>query len=155
MTPLIALIGCGDWGKNIAKTLHGLEVLTAIVDASTALQALATTRDLKLPLIDLETCLKNKAIQGVVIATPTPTHFSIAKVALENGKHVLIEKPLASTVQQVEALQKLASQHSLTLMVGHLLRYHPAFNKLLEWCREERLGKITHIQTYRMNLGKI
>jgi UDP-2-acetamido-3-amino-2,3-dideoxy-glucuronate N-acetyltransferase len=148
-----ALIGCGDWGKNIARTLGKMGALSAIVDPSERAKILA--KDLKVSLLTLEDVLADASIKGVVIATPTPTHFSLAMQALESGKHVFVEKPLVTEAEEIDALQKMATEKRLTLMVGHLLLYHKAFQKLVSWVRGGKLGDLVSIETHRKNLGKI
>ena len=149
----IALIGCGDWGKNIARTLSRMEALGAIVDPSEKAKDLAI--DLQVPLLSLEDLLSNASIQGVVIATPTPTHFPLAKQVLQQGKGVLVEKPMAAHAEEIEELERLAKQYGVTLMVGHLLLYHAAFQKLVSLVHEGTLGEIISIETSRKNLGKV
>jgi hypothetical protein len=151
----IVLVGCGDWGKNIAKTLVHLNALKGIVDPHPTEQVVALTKELNVPLLDFNECLKDSYLSGMVMATPTPTHFNLAFKALTAGKHVLVEKPLATEKKQVQNLIKLAQKKNRVLMVGHLLLYHPAFQKILEWVESGKLGKILEIQTYRKNLGKI
>ncbi len=151
LKPSIALVGCGDWGKNIARTLAGLEALGAIVDpTSTGLE-----KELRVPDLTFDQCLKDPSISAVVIATPTPTHFDLAHRALTAGKHILVEKPLATETRQVRTLLKLAKKNHRILMVGHLLIYHPAFQKIAEWVDSGKIGDVLQIQTYRMNLGKV
>lgn len=151
----IVLVGCGDWGRNIAKTLSRLNVLKGIVDSYPTDPVKALGKELNVPLLDFQECLKDSYLSGMVIATPTPTHFELAHKALTAGKHVLVEKPLATEKKQVQSLIKLANQKNRVLMVGHLLLYHPAFQKIREWVEDGILGTILEIQTYRRNLGKI
>lgn len=149
----IALIGCGDWGKNIARTLAKMDVLGGIIDPSAKAREIAA--DLKVPLLSLEGLLENPSIQGVVIATPTPTHFSLAKQLLRHGKSVLVEKPMAVQREEIEELEQIAKKYDLTLMVGHLLLYHAAFQNLVSLVKEGRLGEIITIEASRKNLGKV
>jgi predicted dehydrogenase len=151
----IVLVGCGDWGKNIAKTLSRLNVLKGIVDPHPTDRVRALVKDLGVSLLEFDQCLEDSSVSGMVMATPTPTHFELASRALTAGKHVLVEKPLAPETNQVQSLIKLAEQQNRVLMVGHLLLYHPAFQKIVDWVESGKLGKILEIQTYRRNLGKI
>src|SRR5947207_6928204 len=89
------------------------------------------------------------------MATPAVTHFEMAKAALAAGKHVFVEKPLAIDVRHGEDLVKLAEATGRILMVGHILRYHPAILKLQQLIREGALGKIDYLYSNRLNIGKI
>lgn len=149
----VALIGCGDWGKNSARTLSSLGALACIVDPTEKARTVAT--DLQVPIRTLEGVLQEDSIRGVVIATPTPTHVPLAQQALLQGKNVLVEKPLAVHDHEISLLQTLADQKSLTLMVGHLLLYHQAFQTLASWVKSGKLGRILSIETSRKNFGKI
>lgn len=151
----IAVVGCGDWGRNIARALKSLGALAALSDRAGALKASQCAEELKVPLHSLETILRERDIQGIVIATPPATHFSLAKQALEAGKHVFVEKPLVRHKEEALVLEKLAQEKERILMVGHLLRYHGAFEQLHTWVQEGKLGHVLHINTSRKNLGKI
>jgi UDP-2-acetamido-3-amino-2,3-dideoxy-glucuronate N-acetyltransferase len=127
----IAVIGCGYWGKNLVRNFQQIGVLKLICDKNETL--LAQFKD-QYP--GIETCLAlndvltREDIHAIVIATPAETHFTLTREALLNGKHVFVEKPLALTVEDAKELVELAENKQLTLMVGHLLQYHPAFMKL-------------------------
>ena len=99
--------------------------------------------------------LEDREIQGIVIATPASTHYELAMAALEAGKDVLVEKPLALNVDQGERLVRVANERKAILMVGHILLYHPAVLKLKELIDTGELGKVVHIQSNRLSLGKI
>ncbi|HCI49072.1 MAG: hypothetical protein A2621_01840 [Alphaproteobacteria bacterium RIFCSPHIGHO2_01_FULL_41_14] len=151
--PSLILIGCGDWGKNIARTLSRMDVLAGIVDPSP--HAIRLADELHVPVFSLEDALQKEAVKGVVIATPTPTHFSLAEQALQKGKSVLVEKPLAVKDTEIKSLKKIADERGLTLMAGHLLVYHKAFQHLVSGVRAGKLGKILRIETSRKNFGKV
>ena len=102
-----------------------------------------------------EDVLTNKDVEAVVIATQTPLHYEFAKKALQAGKHVFVEKPLAQRTEQAEELVQLAEQHDLRLMVGHLLMYHPAFRYVEELIHAGELGDIRYLYSVRVNLGII
>lgn len=150
--PSLALIGCGAWGMNIARTLHRLGHLAAIVDPSPTLGE--RIGDIPTPRRSLEEIWADPTVDGVVIATPTPTHFPIADGALKANKHVFVEKPVASTSRQIEALIALAQKKNRTLMVGHLLLYHSAFQTMVTTLETGHIGNIKKIETYRCNFGK-
>jgi len=94
-------------------------------------------------------------LQGIVIATPAETHFLLAREALMAGKHVYVEKPLVLQEYEGEELIQLAAERDLTLMVGHLLQYHPAFSCLKQMVTTGDLGRVNYIYSHRLNLGKI
>jgi len=151
----VAIVGCGYWGQNLVRNFAELGALHTICDSNP--QTLSRLKQLY-PDINQETrfrrVLTNNEIDGVVISTPAALHFSTAKQALEAGKDVLVEKPLALTVEEGEALVKLAAEKDRILMVGHLLEYHPGIMKLREMVSDGELGRINYIYSSRLNLGK-
>jgi len=151
----IVVVGCGDWGKNIARTLKALDSLYAICDQHGLEKAAKHAADLNVPIEDLETMLQDPAIDGMVISTQPLSHYALAKKALLAGKHVFVEKPLVPSKEEALDLESLANEKGLVLMVGHLLRYHAAFEQLVRWVKEKKLGEILHINSSRKNLGKI
>ncbi len=155
MNKNIAVIGCGYWGGNLVRNFAELGVLHTICDAdSLRLENLVSLY----PGINTETdylqLLGNKEVKGVVVATPAALHYSMAKEALLAGKDVFVEKPLALRVEEGRELVKLAEQTNKILMVGHLLEYHPAVEKLKELIKRGELGRIQYIYSNRLNLGK-
>lgn len=152
----VAIIGTGYWGKNLVRNYYRLGALGAICDKSQGV--LARFRE-EYP--GIETCetlsdaLSGRNIQGVVIATPAETHFELAREALLAGKNVYVEKPLVLNEPEAEKLIALAEKGGLSLMVGHLLQYHPAFTRLKELAASGELGRINYIYSHRLNLGKI
>ena len=99
--------------------------------------------------------MESGEIDGVVIATPAETHFDIARQALEAGKHVFVEKPLALSVKEGEDLCRLARGKNIRLMVGHVLLYHPAIIELKKIIDSGELGKIQYVYSNRLNLEKL
>jgi predicted dehydrogenase/acetyltransferase-like isoleucine patch superfamily enzyme len=152
--PRVAVIGCGYWGRNHVRNYARMGVLDALVDQDAeAVRELTTEHGVR--AASLDEVLADETIEAVVCATPAELHYRIAKRALEAGKHVLVEKPLALELAQAEELCALAERLDRRLMVGHILQYHPAFLKLQELVREGRLGRIQYIWSTRLNLGKI
>ena len=155
-TPAVAVIGGGYWGKNLVRNFHGLNALKLISDKNEAI--LAGFKD---QFDGIDTCfglvdvLSRDDIEGVVIATPAETHFSIARESLLSGKHVYVEKPLVLQEEEGQELIELARINHRVLMVGHLLQYHPVFVRLKEMARAGELGRINYIYSNRLNLGKI
>jgi UDP-2-acetamido-3-amino-2,3-dideoxy-glucuronate N-acetyltransferase len=153
-TPHIAVIGCGYWGKNLVRNMAELGVLAAVADAHAA-NAAAMSRAHNVPVREVADILADPAITGIVIATPAATHAGLATRALEAGKHVFVEKPLALCFEQGQTLAALAQEKSRVLMVGHVLQYHPAFRTLLNEIRANRIGQLRFIQSRRLSFGKI
>lgn len=154
--PNIVLIGCGQWGRNLARNLAALGALRGVCDSNPVI--LEGVRALYPEVIvsrDTSAFLEDSEIEGCVIATPAAFHFELARQALRAGKDVLVEKPLALTVQEGEALVELAEKQGRILMVGHLLEYHPAVEKLREMVGTGELGKIQYVYSNRLNLGRI
>jgi predicted dehydrogenase len=102
---------------------------------------------------DLEEALVDPTVDAVSIATPPATHYPLVKRALEAGKHVLVEKPLATCAAEAEELLELAASRGLTLMPGHTFLYSPAVNKVRELIDSGELGEIYFVTSSRMNLG--
>lgn len=153
MTGFIAQVGCGHWGKNLARNFSELGVLGAVVDGNAAL-ASAKADELGVRNLTFEQVLEDPAIRGVSLATPAPAHADMALAALEAGKHVFVEKPLALTPADGQRVLALAQQKGLGLMVGHLLQYHPIFIKMLDMVMASELGAVRYIYSNRMSLGK-
>ena len=99
----------------------------------------------------LEDALADQRIDAVVIAAPAASHYALAAQALRAGKHVFVEKPLALNLSEAEELCALAESSKLTLMVGHLLQYHPAFLALMTLVKSGQLGQIHYIYSNRLN----
>lgn len=154
--PQIGIIGTGYWGKNLVRNYAELGALHMIYDkndtVSGQLKKSYPDVDLGLSLNDL---LAQKNIQGIVVATPAETHFTIAREALLAGKHVYVEKPLVLMEKDAEELIGIAQSKHLILMVGHLLQYHPVFRTLKDMIDAGELGRINYIYSHRLNLGKI
>jgi UDP-2-acetamido-3-amino-2,3-dideoxy-glucuronate N-acetyltransferase len=154
----IAVVGAGYWGQNLVRNIYDLGHLGSICDSHP--QVLDKYKD-KYPgipgFLDYEEMLNDKGLQidGVVIATPAETHHPIARRALLAGKHVFVEKPLATHETEGEELIKIAEESKKIVMVGHILQYHPAIQKLNEMIKGGELGKIQYIYSNRLNMGKI
>lgn len=151
--PTIAHVGYGYWGRNIARNLAELGLLGAIVDPDPKAAAEGAER-LAVPARGFAEVLADPGIDGVSLASPASLHFEQAKAALEAGKHVFVEKPLALDLDQAEALVRTAEERGLCLMVGHLLQYHPAYEKLRALVREGALGRLLYVYSNRLSLGK-
>lgn len=154
MKPNVALIGCGSWGKNLARNLFNLGVLSSICDANPKiLDLIKKTYNVKVS-VSYADLISDPTIDGIVIATPSHTHYALARLALLAGKHVYVEKPLARGYLEAQELNHLASVKNLTLMVGHLLLYHPAVNCLRQLIFDGELGDIRFLNSDRRNFNQ-
>lgn len=154
--PRLALVGTGYWGKNLVRNFHSLGSLELLCDRSEETLAFFQEQYPDLAVCtDLSEVLGRDHIEAVAIATPAEFHADQVRQALEAGKHVFVEKPMALDDGEARKLTALAEERGLTLMVGHLLQYHPVFKALLAFTREGGLGKINYIYSNRLNLGKI
>jgi UDP-2-acetamido-3-amino-2,3-dideoxy-glucuronate N-acetyltransferase len=149
----IAHVGYGYWGKNIARNLAELGALAAIVDENPAAAGQAAAA-YGVPALTLDAVLEAADIDGVSLASPAVLHAGQARRALEAGKHVFVEKPLALAVGDGEALCEIADRGRLRLMVGHLLQYHPIFAELRRMVEAGELGRIRYAYSNRLSLGK-
>ncbi|MBV9019073.1 MAG: Gfo/Idh/MocA family oxidoreductase [Alphaproteobacteria bacterium] len=152
--PPIAVIGCGYWGKNLVRNFAELGALAAICDPDQA-AVLQFSAKYDVAARSIDAIFRDPAIAGVAIAAPAAQHAQLAAGAIEAGKHVFVEKPLALTVAEAERLCEFAEMHERRLMVGHLLQYHPAFIKLRELVRGGALGRLQYLYSNRLNLGKV
>jgi UDP-2-acetamido-3-amino-2,3-dideoxy-glucuronate N-acetyltransferase len=152
--PRTACIGCGYWGKKVARNLASLNALHAVADVSA--DALAeVSSQYAVPGQNFDAILGDPDCDAVAIASPASMHGEHVRRALLAGKHVFVEKPLALQLFEGHSLVKLARDRGRILMVGHLLRYHPIVVALVEQARSGRLGTIKHVYSRRFGLGKI
>jgi predicted dehydrogenase len=152
----IGQAGLGAWGKNLARNFDEVADLAWLCDADEERRQEFAARYPHAQVTGaFEDLLADPELEGVVIATPVPTHYELAKQALEAGKHVFVEKPPAMRAREMEELCELAEQRDLTLMPGHLLLYHPAVRKLKELVDSGDLGDVLCVYSNRQNLGVI
>lgn len=155
LVPRVGVIGCGYWGKNLIRNFHELGALEAVCDSDAErMNAIAAQYHAK-GYCDPELLLEQPEVKAVAIAAPAAQHFELARKALLAGKDVFVEKPLALAPEQAEELIEAARQLKKMLMVGHLLRYHPAIIQLRRLITEGELGRIQYICSNRLNLGKL
>jgi len=150
----VAVVGCGYWGSKHVRVLHGTEGVAevALVDGlKDRLQNLGRSYKTASSYADLRSALPH--VDAVVVATPPSTHVGIALQAIEAGKHVLVEKPLAPTSSGARRLVEAASAAGVILMVGHTFEYNPAVRKLRELIQSQELGELYYIDSARLNLG--
>ena len=150
----LCVVGGGYWGKNHIKTLSQLKMLHGIVDLDPKNLKLIAEKYPGIKLYkSIEDALKNKNILGYVVATPAETHFAVAKKIISAKKHILVEKPFALKIKDAEELVDLSKRKDVSLMVGHLMLFHPAIVKIKEIIDKGTIGKIRYIYSNRLNLG--
>jgi predicted dehydrogenase len=150
----VGVVGLNYWGPNLVRNFDDLAELAWLCDldeerlgaiASRYPNARATSR--------YEDLLADETLDAIVIATPVPTHYALAKQALEAGKHAFVEKPPAMRAVEMDELVALAERAGLVLMPGHLLLYHPGVLKLKELVSGGELGEVLCVYGNRQNLG--
>ena len=150
----IALIGCGNWGKNIARNLHQMGSLACIYDTNSMLSEKLSS-EYNLPVFEINKIFEDKNINGIVIASPATTHKDLAVRCLKNDKDVFIEKPFCLSLLDAQMLSELALNRNRVLMVGHLLNYHNAFIKMKQLIKNGKIGVPQNIRANRLALGTI
>jgi predicted dehydrogenase len=154
----VGQIGCGYWGPNLLRNLQANTKcnLVAVADASPERRSFVASRYLDATLhANWYDLIEDPNLQAVVVATPAATHFTIVEAALKAGKHVLVEKPMATSVAEVDELSRLADQRGLVLMVGHTFIYNDAVRRLKAIIDEGELGDIVYLYSQRLNLGQL
>jgi predicted dehydrogenase len=155
----VAVVGAGYWGPNIIRNLQENPdcELVAVCDRDQDKLALINRRFKgQLNLVsDFDALLGDPALDAVAVVTDINSHFPLAQAALSAGKHVFVEKPLATTAAQCRSLGLLAKQQSKILMVGHTFVYNPAVRKLKEIADSGVLGEVYYMHAQRLNLGRI
>jgi predicted dehydrogenase len=150
---VIGVVGLNYWGPNLARNFAELGALSWLCDLDEERLGRAKTRH---PFATATTSLDQvlaSDVQGVAIATPVPTHYELARQALEAGKHVLVEKPPAMKAREIDELVALAADRDLVLMPGHLLLYHPGVRRLKQLIDDGELGEVLCVYGNRQNLG--
>ncbi len=155
MEKCVAVTGCGLWGRNLVRNFHALNALHTVCDLDNEnLKKIKETYGDSVNLTnDFNSLLISPEIKAIVIATPSHTHYNLVKKALLAGKNVYVEKPIATTGKEAKDLNDLAVSQDLILMVGHLLLYHPAVNRLRNIVLNGELGDIVYVQSDRLNVN--
>ncbi len=152
----VGVIGYGYWGPNIVRNLNGLNSAQAEMVCDKSPSALARARKAHpgiRTVSDPDEILCSREIDAVAVVTPVWTHFELAKRALENGKHVFVEKPFTSNSAQAEELIELAARKKLTIMVDHTFLFTGAVRKIRELTEASALGDLYYYDSLRVNLG--
>jgi predicted dehydrogenase len=154
----VGVVGLGYWGPNLARNfdrLPGAELAyccdldEANLEKAGSLYPNAAMTD------DYTQLLADDALDAIVVATSVPTHYKLGKQAIEAGKHTFVEKPIALKAADAQDLLDTADEYGVKLMVGHLLEYHPAVDKMKELIDAGELGKVFYAYANRLNLGKV
>ena len=150
----IAVIGYGMWGRNIVRNFYNLNVLDIVCDLDD--ESLKIVQE-QFPGVKVtknyNDIINDESITGVAVVTPSHTHFKMVKAMLEAGKNVYVEKPISTVAEEARVLTELADEKGLVLMVGHLLLYHPAVNRLKMLIEEGALGELVYAQSDRLNVN--
>jgi predicted dehydrogenase len=152
-----AVVGCGYWGPNLARNLaeHPQFRLQALCDRDPVpLRKLGQRYPDAIAVGEFDAVLCDRSVEAILLATPPHTHHPLVKRALQAGKHVLVEKPLATRLSDAHELADIASETELVLMPGHTFIYSPAVNAVRDLIQEGVVGDIHFITSSRMNLGK-
>lgn len=155
---VIAQIGCGYWGPNLLRNFSALKNCRVknVVDASAERRTFVQTNfPRSTALADYKPVLADPEIDAVVIATPAASHFQLALEALQAGKHIFVEKPMATTVSEVDELARVANEKQLTVMAGHTFIYNCAVRYVKNLIEGGELGQVRYIYSQRLNLGRI
>ena len=151
----ICVVGAGYWGNNHIRTLNELGALGGIVENNKQLlEEFSNKFDVKI-YQELDNALYDDNFLGYTVATPAETHYHLAKKIIKSGNHVLIEKPLALNIKDAQELVHLSDEHKITMMVGHLMLFHPAIIKTKELIDSGSIGTLQYIYSNRLNLGQV
>jgi len=151
----IGVAGLGHWGPNLARNFAGLAELTWLCDSDPDRHDIASRYTQAKFTSSFDEMLDDDELEAVVVATPVPTHYELARRALEAGKHVLVEKPPAMKGHEMDELVALAHERDLVLMPGHLLLYHPGVRRVKDMIAAGELGDVLCVYGNRQNLGII
>ncbi len=152
----MGVIGYGYWGPQVTRNFHNLETSRVVALADKRAESQKRARhahpDIKI-VSDADEILNSTEIDAVAIVTPVWTHYELAKKALENGKHVFVEKPFTSTAAQAEELMELAERKKLKIMVDHTFLFTGAVRKIRQLIDDGTLGDLYYYDSSRVNLG--
>ena len=156
LTPRVAVVGLGYWGPNLVRNLHELpdSELSAVCDMrQEALDAISRRYPAVATTTSFDEVIADDSIDAIALATPVSTHYPLAVKALNAGKHIFIEKPLAASAVEARDLLERAAERNLVLMPGHTFLYSPPVNTIRDLITNGDLGDIYFISTSRVNLG--
>jgi predicted dehydrogenase len=150
----IAVVGCGHWGKNLIRNFYELGALASICDPNIEI-AEQYSKQYSVQNHSFSEIINDSNIGGVVLAVPAKHHAAMAIDAMKKGKHVFVEKPLAMNEAEATLMIKTAKENKVQLMVGHLLQYHPVFQKVKEIALDGEIGEINYVYSNRLSFGKV
>ena len=157
-TITVAQIGCGYWGPNVLRNFSAQQecLVKFVAEINPERQAYVRANFPRSEVVNnLEIILSDPEIDAVIVATPASSHHALAKEALKSGKHVFVEKPLATSTKDADELVSLAAASGKTLMVGHTFLYNAAVRYAKKLLAEEELGQLYYIYSQRLNLGQV
>lgn len=152
----VGVVGCGYWGPNLVRNFRKISNCTVRAVCDLNVERLAHLKGLYPEvetMTDFDRFLWETTLDAVAIATPVNQHYPLAKACLQAGKHVFIEKPMASSSAQCEELIEIAMQKGLILMVGHTYLYSSPVKKIVDLVEAGDIGEIRYINCRRLNLG--
>jgi predicted dehydrogenase len=154
----IAVIGAGRWGPNLVRNFHDRAESEVVLVVDSDAEKLRPIRA-RFPDVRTSTtfddALRDSRVDAVAIATPAATHYALTKASLNAGKHVLVEKPMTTSVQEGRELEQLSAARGLVLMVGHVFVYNDAVRRARQYIHDRALGNLFYITMTRTNLGPI
>lgn len=150
----IAVVGCGHWGKNLVRNFADIGALHSVCDPNLDI-ANKFSKEYGVHKSTFDDIKNNPLIEGVVLAVPAQLHASMAIEALLANKNVYVEKPLAMNIDEAHKMIDVANSKNLSLMVGHLLQYHPVFVEMLNLIKGGMIGDVNYIYSNRLSFGQV
>ena len=149
----IAVVGCGYWGKNLVRNFSELGALYSVSDVNTE-TAKNYANQYQVNNLTFDETINDTNIKGVVLTVPAELHAEMAIEAMNKGKHVFVEKPLALNETDAKIMIEISKKNNVKLMVGHLLHYHPIFKEIKKIVEKSEIGKLEYIQSSRLSFGR-
>ena len=152
----IAIVGFGYWGPNLVRNFKNIEncCVTHIAESQKDRHKKINELHPEIQIQSFEEIINNSNIDAIVIATSISSHYNLAKLALEKEKHILIEKPMADSLEHAEELIKLSKEKNKILMIDHTYLYSPYIQKIKKIIDDDAIGKILYVDSIRANWGK-
>ncbi len=150
----IAVIGCGQWGKNLVRNFSELGALSSICDLNIEIVK-KYSNQYKVKNFLFSEIINDPDVKGVALTVPAELHASMAIEAMNKGKHVFVEKPLAMNISEAELMISTAKKNGVKLMVGHLLQYHPIFKTVKKMIEAGDIGELNNIYSNRLSFGRV
>lgn len=153
--PNVCVVGAGRWGRNHIRTLHELGALGGVVDSSPLAQQTAAQTWPDVERFNDLTAALERSFDAFIVATPAETHFDLARQIIAARKHLLVEKPLTLRADEARELVRLADEARVRLMVGHVLLFHPAIERIKQVISAGTIGRLQYLYSHRLNLGTV